>query len=475
LNSIYQRLQVEMLKLKRLLLVFLLFSLQIKAQVVNGDGSVYIENIVVTENQECVFSGSFAKNIDVLGSSFEGVNNMYFASIEKGNKLDFLYSSLLSISSIEYSNGRLYVFGDYYRFTKIFGLRLGTDGRYKSFLASYNIRNKRLEWYHNFEGGEDVKSSQLCVDNNENVYVCGSYEDNVIISNKELDKLADRNIYIAAFNKEGENLWIEDIAAGDNLKLDSKEIMMCTDRNSHLYLSFNALGEIACGNMNTQTTTLSVEEENSLYSCENILAEYTIYGECLMLQPFITQASVKEMKYLDKQLIFGGYYTGEKDLGKNYAVSVFGDDYRLKANFNESRSIIESPFIASFTVKGEVNWTYTIPSENIVKVEALDVDKNGNVYVSAFYFNEIMLEGKTFHTLGDGFYSDAFLLKLDSNGKLLDYTVFEGVGHNVFSDIVVQNDILYVGGSFYKEFSDGTTTYISDNEYMSAILFQYKF
>jgi len=464
-----------MLKLKRLLLVLMLLSsLQIKAQVINGDGSVYVENLVITENQERIFSGSFAKNIHLLENNFEGVNSMYFASIEKASKFGFMYPSLLGISSIAYSNGHLYILGNYYRFTKLFGLRLSSDGRYKSFLASYNIQYKRLDWHQRFEGNEDVKASQLCVDSNENVYVCGSYKDNVIVEEKELVKLSDRNIYVAAFDKSGNHLWMEAIAAGDDSEIDSKEIMMCTDGNNNLYLSFSALGKVTCGEIVTQTAKLYPDEEDDICICENILAGFSTSGECLMLQSIITQGYVKDMKYANNQLVFGGYYTGSKDLGKNYAVSVFGGDTKLKANFDTHRNLIESPFVASFTTMGDLNWTYTIPSEDIVKVEALDVDKEGNIYVSVFYFNEIMLDGKTFRTFGDGYYSDAFILKLNSDGNLSNYKVFEGEGHNVFSDIFVQDSHIYIAGSFYKKFSDGTTVYTSEKEHQSALIFKYQ-
>jgi hypothetical protein len=103
------------------------------------------------------------------------------------------------------------------------------------------------------------------------------------------------------------------------------------------------------------------------------------------------------------------------------------------------------------------------------------VDKEGNIYVSAFYYNSILLDGNTFHTLGESLYSDAILLKLDSKGKLIDYSVFQGEGEDVFMDIEVNKDILFVGGVFLKEITNGTTTYTSDSEHLSSIIFQHQF
>jgi hypothetical protein len=108
------------------------------------------------------------------------------------------------------------------------------------------------------------------------------------------------------------------------------------------------------------------------------------------------------------------YVTGT--IGSGSTGAIFGED-----EINETIININGSFVAKFNNSGELLWVQQMgASNNDITSYAIDVDNNGNVYVSGTFFQEAKFgAGQTNETTLSGTSGEIFIAKYDSDGNLL--------------------------------------------------------
>lgn len=106
---------------------------------------------------------------------------------------------------------------------------------------------------------------------------------------------------------------------------------------------------------------------------------------------------------------------------------------------------------SAFAQWSDPSWLFTIDAYTDADISDVEVDDDGNTYVSANYQGSLKLEGNTGKLLANAPHMAGVLLKLDSKGKLLWCRGFESAFDNRINDLSLGADgFLYITG-----FGDG--------------------
>ncbi len=136
------------------------------------------------------------------------------------------------------------------------------------------------------------------------------------------------------------------------------------------------------------------------------------------------------------------YYTGEFS-----GTSVFGNDTVIS---NGSRDV----FISKLDPNGNFLWTISFGGSNSDKGKDIEMDAAGNIYCTGFVATEVTIDNQT---IGTNSVSNAFILKLDSNGNYIHIESIEpkfSAGYHLKSD---DNGHIYLTGELlYDSYIAGT-------------------
>ena len=109
-------------------------------------------------------------------------------------------------------------------------------------------------------------------------------------------------------------------------------------------------------------------------------------------------------------------------------------------------------FVAKINSDGEWQWAKRADGVGREKGTSVDIDINGDIYVSGHFEGDITIGEKNLIS-SDGF--DVFLAKFDSNGKIIWATKGGGSGNDYSQNLIVSNSMkIYVIGQYR-----GTTTF----------------
>lgn len=88
----------------------------------------------------------------------------------------------------------------------------------------------------------------------------------------------------------------------------------------------------------------------------------------------------------------------------------------------------------------EPSWFFTVDAHNDADISDLEVDDNGNTYVTVNYMGSLTLEGNTGKLLPAADHMHGVLLKLSPNGKLLWCRGFDSAFDNRINDLTLGPD-----------------------------------
>ncbi len=147
-----------------------------------------------------------------------------------------------------------------------------------------------------------------------------------------------------------------------------------------------------------------------------------------------------------------GYSITVSPNGDIYVAGSIGDYYELAINV----------FVAKYNNSGTLQWmeqTTGTDSESYFERRAIDVDSNGDVYVTGAFTNTLTFsDGTTLTAYGESS-ADIFIVKYSSTGTLLWAKSVGGTSYDVSNDLVV-DDVgdIYLTGRFQGTASFGTLT-----------------
>ncbi len=125
----------------------------------------------------------------------------------------------------------------------------------------------------------------------------------------------------------------------------------------------------------------------------------------------------------------------------SYWQRAFFDGQELEAKAN-----IKGLFIARYAPDGALQWVRGIDGTKLKEVTDVECDQAGNIYVSGFFEEQLLIEQTTLQANG---VSDLFLLRMDGQGRL-SWAVHEGLTGNTraITLALTPEEDLVVGGYF---------------------------
>lgn len=154
--------------------------------------------------------------------------------------------------------------------------------------------------------------------------------------------------------------------------------------------------------------------------------------------------------------------------GNSYVLGIF-EDVSLFGNDILTSSGSSDIFVAKLNPQGEFLWAKKVGGISQDYGEGIAVDHIGNIYITGSYshtatFGSIVLEG-------DGFGSQMFVSKLNSQGQFLWAKTTGGYGSSYGTSIVVDTEgNSHVTGAFYGTVTFGSITLPNFNGYVNTFI-----
>ncbi len=212
------------------------------ANSINGNSNELAYSMAIDKNQNVFITGTFESVTLNLGEKEiynQGGEDIFIIKYDKNGNL--LWSKSVGGSGSDYSqdiatdkNGNFYITGYYYSESISFDkIVLKNKGNHDVFVAKYNS-NGKLIWVKNAGGSDWDSSLSICVDDEENVFAAGKFENkDIYFENEKLENQGKEDIFLVKYNKNGKLLWAKS-SGGSNFDYGTS---ITTDAHGNLYLT----------------------------------------------------------------------------------------------------------------------------------------------------------------------------------------------------------------------------------------------
>jgi hypothetical protein len=296
------------------------------------------------------------------------------------------------------------------------------------------------EWAKRYGGAGGIKIGySIVLDENNNVYVAGSFYDNLTIENTTITSVGNRDIFIAKFDETGNLIWIRQ--AGGPVH---DEAISVTLEGDFLYMA---------GFFDFEATFEDIHlETDATYGI--FLAKYDLNGNLIWVHyegPGGTAACIKGLNITDD------------NIGHLYLTGCFSDTIynNLISEGNDDA------FIAKYDTSGNLIWARQAGGSSFEGGRSVAVDNNSCVYNTGTFKDTITFKDTTSNhvTFVSNGYRDIYISKYDSSGNILWVKQAGGGlwdhGNSIATDI---NNNVYVTGSFCNMVFFEDTTLFSNGE-----------
>jgi hypothetical protein len=273
---------------------------------------------------------------------------------------------------------------------------LGTDeytayGSQDIFIAAFDGEGNFL-WSERAGGGMADYISSIDVDADNNIIISGYFYGEIDFGDTLLTAAASSDIFIARYSPEGELLWA--LAAGGSSS-DQARSVSC-DPEGNIYLAASFYYDFTFGD-----TTLSTSNPVGV-------AVVKLNPEGLFQMAFQLNGT-----YLTPDVFLKADHVGNFYLSGNFSEEIFlGDSVFTAGPFNQD------VFVARFGNDGEFLWAshgYSYSSDQAI---GLDIDQSDNLYLSGHYLDHIHFEQLTLnYTLCCGS-REIFIVNYSNDGKV---------------------------------------------------------
>lgn len=382
-------------------------------------------------------------------------------------------------------------------------------------------------WAKGTFGAGDENGRSLIVDDSGFVYVTGKFESTVDFDmgpdNFSLTAVYGSDVFILKLNTNGELIWVKQLictgqSAGLTIALDnnlnvivgglfhsnidldpgpdtsnfiasgatwaSDAFIVKLDINGN-YLWGSQIG----ANNNDRYCSIDVDDSGNIYATGTFVytADFDPGSDSYNL------TSIGEEDFFIQKLDINGNFIWAKQIGGidfERANSIIVDDnnifltgeFRDTVDFDPGIGIFEMStisfmdvFILKLDTAGTFIWAKQFGGTNADGGNSLDVDSQGNIYLTGWFRNSTFDADPgtgTFYLPNLGA-DDIFVEKLDQNGNFLWAQAMGSVNYDYGNSITLHNGYLYVTGAFTDtvDFNTGVDSFylFCDDEYKSDI------
>ena len=377
------------------------------------------------------------------------------------------------------NNGNIYIAGTFKDHTLFDTIALNGYGKDDMFLAKYNAAGN-IQWAQYGGGVENDRLSGLAIDNNNNIYVTGSFRGTAYFGASTIISSGSTDVFLASYNSEGDLLWL--IKTGGTGQ--DQSYGLTTDEDDNIYVSGQLNGSSFLNKYDangvqiwsrqdvlngTVVSYINSDYNGHLYitgafdgtvsfgsSILTSIGEYDIF-----IAKFDTAGNPVWAKQGggSKPHDFGNDITTDSN-GNVFVTGEFQDT----AFFETDTLIAEIDvfgtggrdiFIAKYNADRNLLWLKQSKGTDLAIGYGIATDMEGNAYVTGFYagpahFDSITLPG-TYNT----YTPDIFVVKYNADGIVVwAESAANGSGHDIARSI---NGDIIVTGSFNDTSAFGTT------------------
>jgi Divergent InlB B-repeat domain/Secretion system C-terminal sorting domain/Beta-propeller repeat len=440
---------------------FMLLTLNANAQAPNylwaknaGGGNYYGTNsFTVDKNGNSYVTGSFNNasikfgaitltNADSLGSSdifivkYDPFGNVLWAKSAGGNYDDN------GIAVVVDTAGNVYFAGSFTSSSIKFGTKTLTNiksGTSDLFIVKYDTRGNVI-WAKSEGSTDNDDVSAITVSKNGNIYLTGGFSspsisfDSFTLTNNSKSGYYD--IYIVKLNTTGNTLWAKS-AGGHSSDLGTSVIV---DANENLSLA----GYFSSNSISLGKYTL-INNDTSGTSTDTFIIRYNASGTLLWANSAGgTQYEISSFVTVDANgnSCVVGYFSSD--------LITFGADSLI--NTKNIAGNAYDMFIVKYNTSGKVVWAKSEGGPDYEKAYSVNVDANGNFYVTGKFSSKYISFGKDTLTNADTTGNqDIFIVKYDGSGNALWAERAGGTDSDVAYSIALDTKgNVYVAGYFYS-------------------------
>ena len=324
--------------------------------------------------------------------------------------------------------------------------------------------NMNWEWARTAGGYQTQKATGIAVDSNNDVIIAGTFTsnyimlgtNNVFLSNSDTNSFSS-NYFVAKYNQNGQVIWAKKAIC--NTGTSSNKIV--TDNNGNIY---------ACGFINNSNSVFNMVsfDGNSTYTHNNggksFLVKYSSQGIAQWVM-FINNKywgydTISALKWDEKtnSILIGGYCLGDSVNIGNQNVINTGNNLQFS-------------FIAKIDIQlGNVVWLKkTNGNSFITKINDIDVDSIGSVYVAASFSGNYLFLPSNDSLINSSvstgaIFSDGYFAKYNQNG-ILEW-VKKGICQNndeITTISCLKNNKIIIGGYNKTQLSIANNQLIAGN------------
>ncbi|MBN2681513.1 MAG: T9SS type A sorting domain-containing protein [Bacteroidales bacterium] len=351
--------------------------------------------IKIVENRNYLVCGSFTDTLSVFDNTLisKGNNDAFFAKFDSLGNVLWINSiggttGDLATSIDMDSEGNYYFLGTFHSpVLYAFDTTVLSCG-----CAEYSFILKlsplgELIWIKGLMGDGAFIAKDLKINENDEVIIGGSYYNSAFMYFGTYYSNGINDIILAAFSKNGEELFVKTYGNSGMESINSLEI----DENNNIFITgwFNTNIDFGNGQMNSvglkDIFTAKLDEigniiwSNSSGSAQN------------------DEPNTINIDY-NGNIIISGYYSGVIEFGSTML---------------ESQGF-EDVFIVKYNNLGDFVWIKTYGNSFDEAGISSGLDSDGNIYLTGRYMMDFIF-GDTI--VGGNTYSNAFVLKLDENGN----------------------------------------------------------
>lgn len=434
--------------------------------------------------------------------------------------LQFGGESDITGNSVSVDNdGNVYAVG-YFENTAIFG-----TGEDEIFLTSVGLEDifvtktspsGEVLWVKRIGGQSTDLGTDITVDSDNNVYITGSYRDNLILTSLSLPILQGDptgNILVLKMDTDGNGIWARgflgpSISIANAIEVDAEGNVLTTGRLKGTNDFDPGAGEFTLSTQGIDDVFISkLDSEGNFVWAKAFLGDQSNIGRDLDVDP---DGNVYITGVLDEVADFDpGPGVFELDSGPDDAVFIAklnsqgelvwakkmagGGAEGLAIQLDSEQNILTTGrfsqiqdfdpgpeqailtsagsidgFISKLNGEGDYIWAHRIGGIFADAVSSLDVDQSGNVYATGFFTGNATYEAESGEEtiIGAG-NREVLLIKLSPGGEFLWAFGMGGMERDEGSGIAVDaNASIYTIGTFEEtaEFNSGSTSLTSVGE-----------
>ncbi len=319
-------------------------------------------------------------------------------------------------------------------------------------IAFHSAYGQQWQWVETAGGPDGVNTSQikdggndLEIAQNGDILLTGYYSGIGVFDTISILGSSTRNAFVARYDSAGNVLWVKGVSGGDVAGVSVKENSL-----GDIFL----LGEFSdSAAFGTDTTLIS---SNNTWQSELFLAKYDASGNFLWaLKSSVNTQSNHEPVELEingqDEIYLGARISGPIQLDTILISSPSGNS-----------------LLAKFNANGDALWAKVIIDNYNEGMQDMSLDPYDNVYVAGYYQYNMVIDGSYY--IGTPT-SDPFIMKLDSAGNFIWLNVGTGSSNNWAYTIDASFDgSLYVAGKFDGVLEFDSLSLTGDGYYDDAFI-----